>query len=230
MPPLYEFSRKVIHNGSRVAGDDFLEIETPPQRWAYALTIPANSSADLIHGRVRTRLKVRVRHGVIGVGVLNHDETRMVKEIGVVGPTDWTDVSLVTKEREENGPLVIRNLSGAGTPSLASVKIVDSVVVADDDANVGTSPSAEIVIDPVLFRRFSPWSGRIPAGYWADWTGTLTRADVWAFPPETLAIFNRERFEGTSKNSSFPPTCANLMREILIRGGDDGSAGIFRCR
>jgi hypothetical protein len=27
-----------------------------------------------------------------------------------------------------------------------------------------------------------------------------------------------------------PPTCANLMREILIRGGDDGSAGIFRCR
>ena len=27
-----------------------------------------------------------------------------------------------------------------------------------------------------------------------------------------------------------PPTCATLMREILIRGGDDGSAGIFRCR
>jgi hypothetical protein len=26
------------------------------------------------------------------------------------------------------------------------------------------------------------------------------------------------------------PSCANLMREILIRGGDDGSAGIFRCR
>ena len=26
------------------------------------------------------------------------------------------------------------------------------------------------------------------------------------------------------------PTCANLMREILIRRGDDGSAGIFRYR
>jgi hypothetical protein len=38
------------------------------------------------------------------------------------------------------------------------------------------------------------------------------------------------RLMGTSKNSCFTRACANLMREILIRGGDDGSAGIFRCR
>ena len=32
------------------------------------------------------------------------------------------------------------------------------------------------------------------------------------------------------KIAASPESCANLMREILIRRGDDGSAGIFRCR
>ena len=39
-----------------------------------------------------------------------------------------------------------------------------------------------------------------------------------------------KRLMGASKKWFLLPSCANLMREILIRGGDDGSAGIFRCR
>jgi FkbM family methyltransferase len=53
-------------------------------------------------------------------------------------------------------------------------------------------------IDTAILRRFTPWSGTIPAGYFAYFLGNLTRADYWAFSPEIRATYDRERFEAFS--------------------------------
>ncbi len=71
-------------------------------------------------------------------------------------------------------------------------------------------PNKQVLIDEI-------------AAWEHDRNANHTKAD-WQFTTKNARI----KLKGTSKNSSFP--CANLMREILIRGGDDGSAGIFRCR
>jgi hypothetical protein len=68
---------------------------------------------------------------------------------------------------------------------------------------------------------------RIRDGYTAWRRKTKETVMSWATPTLVEICVG---LEGTSKNSCFTRACANLMREILIRGGDDGSAGIFRCR
>src|SRR4051812_28340517 len=55
----------------------------------------------------------------------------------------------------------------------------------------------EIHIDPKIFDRFTPHAGRVPSGFWINWLGVLTRADVWAFTPDVLEIYRRERYERT---------------------------------
>lgn len=45
---------------------------------------------------------------------------------------------------------------------------------------------------------FKSWSDFVPSGYFSDWTGILTQAEVWAFNEEHLAIFNRGRHESHS--------------------------------
>jgi hypothetical protein len=55
--------------------------------------------------------------------------------------------------------------------------------------------TTEIVIDPEIFRLFRPWSGWVSEGFFADWTGIKTRADVWAFSADVLEIFKKGRYE-----------------------------------
>lgn len=191
MQLLYEPARRHVHNASVVGGDDVLTIRTPSERWAYAITIAPVRSGDISEGPVATTLKVRVHRGVIGIGVLSADETRFVNENGFAGPSDWVETTVLTGAGDDNGPLVVRNLSGAGSPSEVDIEIVQSVAV--EDHNGPATP--ELAIDPTLFKAFTPWSGQVPAGYWADWTGIRTRADVWAFSDEYMAIFNKDRFE-----------------------------------
>jgi FkbM family methyltransferase len=194
MPRLYEPSKRVIHNNSivTVTDDEILHIETPPQRWAYAIAVPPLRSGELEAGDVSTTLRVRVNRGVVGIGTLTSDEKGFVKEVTVAGPSEWSEVNLVTGPGERNGPLVIRNLSVAGTPSRAEVQIIQSLPVVGKAA--APSP-VEVVIDPSIFASFRPWSGIVPKGYWTDWTGTLTSAEVWAFPPDINAIHESDRFE-----------------------------------
>src|SRR5436309_9982424 len=50
-------------------------------------------------------------------------------------------------------------------------------------------------VDTSILRRFTPWSGTVPAGYFAYFLGNITRADYWAFSPEIRATYAYERFE-----------------------------------
>lgn len=55
--------------------------------------------------------------------------------------------------------------------------------------------SIEIEIDPEVFDSFGLWSGWVPAGFWANWLGVLTRSYVWAFPQELLDVYSKRRYE-----------------------------------
>jgi FkbM family methyltransferase len=50
-------------------------------------------------------------------------------------------------------------------------------------------------VDTEILKRFRPWSGIVPSGYFAYFLGNLTRADYWAFSREIRSIYDRERFE-----------------------------------
>jgi FkbM family methyltransferase len=50
-------------------------------------------------------------------------------------------------------------------------------------------------IDTGILERFRPWSGVVPAGFFAYFLGNLTRADYWAFPKEIRALYDHERHE-----------------------------------
>ena len=45
-----------------------------------------------------------------------------------------------------------------------------------------------IDIDTGIFEHFKCYSGWVPAGFWANWLGVLTRSYVWAFPEDVLNI------------------------------------------
>jgi FkbM family methyltransferase len=59
--------------------------------------------------------------------------------------------------------------------------------------DMATTP--EIRIDKQVFESFPRWSGYVPPGYWANWLGVLTSANVWAFSKEVLALFAKGRHE-----------------------------------
>lgn len=53
----------------------------------------------------------------------------------------------------------------------------------------------EPVFDISIFEKFQPWKGRVRAGYFSNFLGTMTRAHYWAFSPEHMAIFSRNRYQ-----------------------------------
>jgi FkbM family methyltransferase len=52
-----------------------------------------------------------------------------------------------------------------------------------------------VTIDTGILKRFRPWSGVVPAGYFAYFLGNLTRAEYWRFPDDVRARYDRERHE-----------------------------------
>jgi hypothetical protein len=69
-------------------------------------------------------------------------------------------------------------------------------VIHGFDVRPGAS-APTIEISSRLFHQFRPYSGPVPAGFWVDWLGVMTRADVWPFAPEVKATYTRDRKEET---------------------------------
>ena len=68
------------------------------------------------------------------------------------------------------------------------------------------------VVSSAVLSRFRPWSGTVPAGYFACFLGDLTRVDVWAFPEDVRAEYDRERFEALSG----PPPGDNILDCVFL--------------
>jgi FkbM family methyltransferase len=54
------------------------------------------------------------------------------------------------------------------------------------------------MVSTAVLQKFQPWSGTVPAGYFAYFLGNITRADYWAFSPDIRQLYDRARFEAFS--------------------------------
>ena len=59
----------------------------------------------------------------------------------------------------------------------------------------GLAHESAPTVSTAVLKKFQPWSGTVPAGFFAYFLGNLTRADYWAFPAEIRQAYDRERFE-----------------------------------
>jgi FkbM family methyltransferase len=87
---------------------------------------------------------------------------------------------------------------------------------------VTLNDSARTVVDTGILKRVKPWSGTVPAGYFAYFLGNIARTDYWAFSEELRAIHDHQRFQGFSA----PTFDDNLFDWIvLLEAVADGEGG-----
>jgi FkbM family methyltransferase len=165
---------------------------------------PVPEAAYLI---VRARMKVS--RGAVGAGILREDGSSFIKEVRVASDDDWQEVAIEIAGDMPIGSLIFRNVALTG-PSEAMIELLPL-----ETGSEKVIPRLDV--DAPSLDRFKPWAGLVPAGYWADWTGLKTRADVWKFSEAYLAIFNRARFETHSASGgALPSDLFDLDREPVM--------------
>ena len=83
------------------------------------------------------------------------------------------------------------------------------------------NPTLIFDLDEETFSHFPYFEGIIPQGYWGNWLGVLTRANVWAFSKEVMDIYNstrRERFEYPLNDEHILDWYSLLLSVIQAKG------------
>jgi FkbM family methyltransferase len=188
---LYSTASRIIH-GQTVCEPvgRSLRVTTPVDQWAYAVEFPPHETAPVIEKNTKLRLRARVYEGAIGLGLLTPRGTEYQREVQVAENEESEVVEIPLPEGNHFGALILRNTSVRGK-SRADLDILECEVSSDSQVK----NAKEIVVDPAIFGPFKSWSGRVPSGFWADWTGNLTRVDVWSFSAEDLARGSQDRYE-----------------------------------
>jgi hypothetical protein len=116
--------------GSRPGGPSSTEavtISTPGVPWHYAATM---SIADLLPNELAgcpgvLRVRLRVHEGVIGVGILNADQTEFLARQGVPAARDYVDVFLRLRRLGEASDFVVQSWdrAAAGRVTIDAVKL-----------------------------------------------------------------------------------------------------------
>jgi FkbM family methyltransferase len=184
---LYDLAQYTVHNRSLCQlNGAVLSLKTATEVWSYAVELPRNApvpeAAYLI-----VRAKMKVSQGTVGVGILKEDGSDFIKEVQVASDEDWQEVAIEIPGEMSIGSLMFRNVAFSG-PSEAMIKLLPLEISSEKAIHI-------LDFDASSLDQFKPWAGMVPAGYWADWTGLKTRADVWKFSEAYMAIFNTTRFE-----------------------------------
>src|SRR5262249_18609344 len=117
--PALTLDRYVLHGSTRVTGLDPLSFETPAERWAYALELPAASVHDGPEPSL-IRVGMQVSRGAVGVGCLGADGNFLV-EVERTHFDGRTDVELRVPALADCTSLMFRNTSADYAPSTAQV-------------------------------------------------------------------------------------------------------------
>jgi hypothetical protein len=80
-------------------------------------------------------------------------------------------------------------------------------------------PEGIPVVNTEVLKKFRPWAGIVPAGYFAYFLGDITRAHYWAFSKDIRAIYDRERFEAFSG----PSIDDNIFDWLVLLSGGRGN-------
>ena len=176
-----------------------LEILTPSELWAYAIEYKLRRETKgqciVIEGEVE--------EGLIGFCLLNAKGAVLREEVAgqgkvrvrlALGP--GTPTRLVLRNRAETGAsrMVLRSMHLAPDEPEATAPHTDT--------GPEHLPIGRLRVDTRMFDGFPVHTGTTPAGFWSDWLGGRTRADVWEFPRDIRAIISRDRVEMISFLSS----------------------------
>lgn len=192
---------------------DALRVTTPIEHWAYAVEFPPRRDAPIPKTDMTLNLRAIVSEGEIGLGLLTPDRLYNY-EIRVAANDEGELVGIPLPKGTTVGSLMVRNTSVEGR-SRADIEILGCEIASRPE---------EIAVDPAIFAPFKPWSGSVPSGFFTDWTGILTRVDVWHFGPEALAVYNRDRYE----NSTVPLDEEHVLDWAPLAQAVKDSSGSFR--
>ena len=177
--------RVVLHDGAALLRAEPLTIRTPEQQWAYAASFPvAGESAS----GWTVRVELHAEEGEIGVGLLAEGGRSFVAEESAAPGDGRFSIELRAAPLERIERVIIRNVAPgqqASSVTIHGLSISNSDAAATTDAVVRLSSS--------VFSRFTPFDGRVPAGFWVNWMGVLTRDYVWPFSPEVMKSYSTER-------------------------------------
>ncbi|MGH7086191.1 MAG: hypothetical protein ACREFN_14495 [Acetobacteraceae bacterium] len=176
----------VIHNGAQVDEGEPLVITTPREQWAYAAEFPfVTAEGARPGGRLVVRIQARVNAGVVGFGCIGDDGRHLVeRHLGSLHPFEYIDLALDEGQRCKS--IVARNVASTGQVSLVEVRGITAAPVEWAERRM-----PETFVDDSSLSRFRPWSGVTPRGYWSDWLGVRTRAEIWIFDHEDPEASNR---------------------------------------
>ena len=167
----------IIHNQSACQrAGDLLRVTTPVERWAYAVEFQPLECPSILATGMILNLCARVYEGEMGLGLLTSGGEGYHYEIRVAASEESEFVEIPLPKGTALGSLMLRNTSASGR-SRADIEIVG--------CEIASAPE-EIVIDPAIFAPFKPWSGWVPSGFFAEWTGILTRVHS----PQTILRFS----------------------------------------
>jgi FkbM family methyltransferase len=207
-----------LHNSSRLTESSPPTIETAPQQWSYAAEFPVVRDEGQA---VQIRVDVEVRAGEIGVGLLTADETAFHVERLVGAQDGRLSVTMTLAPDERSQKIIVRNVGAAGPATL----VIHDVVIEPVSVHGIAAPAMPTVdVASAAFRPFAPFSGWVPAGYWVNWIGVLTRAEVWPFSPEVMAVYGRGRHE----DCQYPFHDEHVLDWVPLLEGVLASGPLFR--
>src|SRR5438067_2232356 len=118
-PPAFALADAVIHNDSVVVGRDPIDITTPFEQWAFAVTFPLRKNALSFTGHLLVRIEAVVESGRIGIGCVTPDLRSFVSaEVErTFEDRDAVFEMIVEAGGNRDGWLVVRNTAEGGVPS-----------------------------------------------------------------------------------------------------------------
>ncbi|MCU1335543.1 MAG: Radical domain protein [Bryobacterales bacterium] len=121
-PGAFALPEGVIHNQSVVIGCAPMEITTPGDQWAYAVTFPLCLEACRRAGKelLCVRVEAEVTKGRVGIGYVAEDHSTYLSVESDRTPEDGDTVFNVVIEHQDRnvcGWLVVRNTAEGGSPS-----------------------------------------------------------------------------------------------------------------
>src|SRR6476659_77355 len=123
-PPAFALADAVIHNDCVVVGRDPIDIATPSEQWAFAVTFPLRKDAVPLARPFLIRVEAIVKSGRIGMGCVTPDLRSFVSaEVERTFEEGDSLFEMIVETGGINaGWLVVRNTAEGGEPSRAILR------------------------------------------------------------------------------------------------------------
>jgi hypothetical protein len=213
-PPPFSLADAVIHNNSVVVGRDPIDIATPSEQWAFAVTFPLRKDAAAFAGPVLVRVEAVVESGRIGMGCVTPDLRSFVSaEVERTFEDRDMVFEMIIEAGGNAGWLVVRNTAEGGAPSRAILRSIRTFKI--DELR---SPDL-VDVEPRAFKNVTVYLPPDVEDMRAD--GEVTHRN----PPLTNPVESRKngvrRFQVLLTHTSRSWDWARCTREYLLNRYSD---------